>query len=140
MDRTTPKLTCVLMVSRDERACGDVVSWLQRRDCVVWCADTLGVALEHMAQLLPDVLLLDAHLPEDVAGFLERLRQDRDLQRVPVVLLGHDPAEVDEGAARELGARSVLAFPIQTEVLRRHVDAAAAEHARAELRQVMRAE
>ncbi len=83
-----------------------------------------------MAQLLPDVLVLDTRVTRDPSAFIEGMRANYDLVNVPVVLLEHDRERVDEEAAQALGARSVLGLPLHPDVLCRHVAAAAEQHAR----------
>ena len=125
MSRTTPRLTCVLLVSRDERVGQDLTSRLKGQDCAVWCVEALDVAREYMAQLLPDVLFLDTSLPEDLEGFMAGMRADADLADVPVLLLERDEGRVDEASARSIGARGVMKLPLHPGVLRRRVAAAA---------------
>ena len=129
MSPITPNLTCVLVVSRDGRIRQDVVSQLSGQDCAVWCVEALDVALAYTAQLLPDILLLDTQISDDIAGFLAGMRAHCGLIDVPALLLEHNLERVDEASARVIGARSALPLPLHPEVLRSHIAAATSRHA-----------
>jgi CheY-like chemotaxis protein len=72
--------------------------------------DTQGV-LDEVARERPDLLILDVNMPGDggVAA-LEAIRGDRELQRMPVLLLSGS-VDLVAGLAAELGAVAHLPKP-----------------------------
>ena len=60
----------------------------------------------------PDLILLDLNLPrKNGAEVLEELKQDRELKRIPVVVLTSSRSESDVNIAYELGANCYLRKP-----------------------------
>ena len=67
----------------------------------------------------PDLILLDINMP-GLSGFdvLERVRGDRQLQHIPVVMLTSSDANNDIAKAYELGASGYIAKPSHYQDLR----------------------
>ncbi len=65
-----------------------------------------GITMAHKNK--PDVILLDIMLPGGINGFdvLERLKRDKDLKDVPVLVLTNLDSE--EEVAKEIGAENYL--------------------------------
>jgi CheY-like chemotaxis protein len=54
------------------------------------------LGIEKVAQLKPDLVLLDLMMPEvDGWGVLQRMRADNDLQNIPVVIVTAKASELD---------------------------------------------
>ncbi len=90
-----------VLVVEDSPTSRKVVSMvLAKGGYVVEEAPTGGAALRRLASLVPDLILLDAMLP-DLSGYdvLAHLKQDARLQRVPVVMLTakHNPMDRQKG-------------------------------------------
>ncbi len=75
-------------------------------------------AMGLMAKQRPDVLLLDLNMPE-VSGFdiLRLMREERDLQHVPVIVLTSSTEAETKLQALELGATDILAKPVDSSEL-----------------------
>lgn len=75
-------------------------------------------ALDHLEAArangeLPDLILLDLRLPRlDGLEVLSRVKSDRELKRIPVVVLTTSDAEQDVHSAYERGANSYLVKPV----------------------------
>ena len=75
-------------------------------------------ALDVMRKRKPDIVLLDLKMPE-VTGFeiLEQVRADKNLQRVPVIVLTSSSDPATKLKALELGATDFLAKPVDASEL-----------------------
>lgn len=64
-------------------------------------------------QPLPELILLDLNLPR-VSGWeiLERVREERLLRRIPIIILTSSDAEADIGRSYELNASAYLQKPV----------------------------
>ena len=83
----------------------------------IWAADGLQ-AVSEARKHQPHVILLDLGLPGE-KGFvvLERLKKNRLLSAIPVIVVtAHDPA-VAEQKAREYGAFGFLQKPVKADTL-----------------------
>jgi CheY-like chemotaxis protein len=106
----------VLVVDSDPGAREAIVRYLRGAGySVAQAADGLQ-ALERISHHVPDVVLLDPHLPIMTGErFVEALQRDEVLRSIPIVLLS---AAADlSHAAPALGARAALAKPIDMDVL-----------------------
>ncbi len=75
----------------------------------------------------PDLVLLDLKLPRmDGFAFLEEIRKDPRLRRIPVVVLSASDARADLRRSRELGAVGYLTKPLDGRALRRFMKRMAA--------------
>jgi CheY-like chemotaxis protein len=72
-----------------------------------------------MVESLPDLVLLDIHLP-DMTGYeaLERIRKNPKNASLPIILISAtEPAPYARSAAASLGVRSFLTLPVVPEDL-----------------------
>lgn len=76
------------------------------------------VALDQMKQALPDLVLLDAHMP-GLSGFdvLDLMRADPALAGVPVIMITSEAGEQQEQAGLEKGAVDFIAKPLRPGVV-----------------------
>lgn len=67
---------------------------------------------------LPQLILLDINLP-DISGidFLRRIKNDKDLHEIPVVILTMSNEDQDIQKSYDLGASNYLVKPISNEAL-----------------------
>jgi CheY-like chemotaxis protein len=73
---------------------------------------TLGV--EMARRHLPDVILLDNHLPDiDGAEVIRRLRSDSATRPIPVVVVSADATEEQRARMMSLGAANYMTKPLQ---------------------------
>lgn len=65
--------------------------------------------LEKMRKAKPDLILLDIVMPK-MGGFevMERIKEDKELKKIPIVIISNSGQPVEIDRARELGARDWL--------------------------------
>ena len=111
----------VLVVDDDHAVRSIVAETLRGEGYQVDEANNGAAALEQLQAVEPDVILLDIVMPVvDGYEFLERLRQERDIASIPIVLVSATHALPD--AAHELGVRAVLTKPFDMGMLVAIVD------------------
>jgi two-component system chemotaxis response regulator CheY len=89
----------------------DVGSWLQ--------AANGREALDSLQQNAVDIVLTDINMPEmDGEQLLRNLHADKELNRIPVLILSTDATERRINRMIELGARGYVTKPFLPEVLR----------------------
>lgn len=101
-----------------------VESVLRRRPQISLTSATLGrLGLEIAREQLPDLILLDLHLP-DMHGIeaLTQLKADDATRHIPVVVLSADATNRQKSEAIDLGAKNFLTKPIRAQNLLRTVD------------------
>lgn len=105
----------ILVVDDKPEAAQLYQRYLQELDCVLWAAHDAQEAEQHLADALPDLVLLDVLMPnEDGWSVLQRLKTDPDTASVPVVICSV-LSQPRLGLA--LGATAVLQKPINQEDL-----------------------
>lgn len=79
--------------------------------------------IEQARQYLPDVILLDIHLP-DINGFnvLSRLKQDDRTRHIPVMALSADAMPLDIERGMKAGFTDYLTKPIKLDLLMQALD------------------
>jgi CheY-like chemotaxis protein len=67
----------------------------------------------YVNQPIPDVILLDLNLPcMDGREVLQAIKNDPELQRIPVIVLTSSKAEIDIFKTYELGANGYIVKPV----------------------------
>ncbi len=86
---------------------------LQTKGAEVLEATTGRQAIE-LSQRIPDLVLMDIHLPDMTAyDVLESMRNDGSTKNIPVVLMSAvEPAPHARSMAQALGVRSFLTVPV----------------------------
>ena len=73
-------------------------------------------ALEQLPRLMPAAVLLDLSMPEmDGDEVLQRMQQDPQLQRIPVIVISSETKRAERGL--EIGARAFLPKPLRAQDL-----------------------
>jgi len=94
-----------------------LVQLLEDRYRLLLAADGQA-ALDCAAEHRPDLILMDLSLPRlDGWEATRRLKSDRNLSAIPVIVLSARAMRVDEERARECGCEEFLAKPIDEELL-----------------------
>ena len=109
-----PKTTGRALVVDDSRAIREALTAMLARDG--WIVDVAedGARAWHMAQQLRyDLVVTDLEMPR-MGGFdlIARLRGDRGLADVPVIVITSRASPENRRRARDLGVRSLVAKPI----------------------------
>jgi CheY-like chemotaxis protein len=120
-------MTSVLVVDDDVDARDAVTRFLKRAGHRVRCAGNGREALKVMGEDTPDVIILDAKMPEmDGVSFLEVIRCYLRWQRLPVLFVTAYPEGLHIRRGMELGVRKTfLKSNYQLSELLAHVEACA---------------
>ena len=102
-----------ILVVDDERDIVDLVKYnLQKEGFSVLTARNGKEALD-LAQLLPNLILLDIMMPEhDGIDVLKRLKKNEKTSNIPVIFLTAKGTDIDEVLGLELGADDYIVKPI----------------------------
>ncbi len=95
-----------------------VASNILKNDFDVACANSGEVAFELMEKRLPDLVLLDLHMP-GMNGFevMERMNADPVLRDIPVIMLTADNDRDNEVRGFELGAMDFITKPFVDQIM-----------------------
>jgi two-component system response regulator CpxR len=104
-----PARPLLLIVDDDQELCSLLVEYLAPEGFAVELLNNGMAALERLAQVMPDLVVLDVMLPE-LSGF-EVLRRIRATSAVPVIMLTARGEEVDRVVGLEMGADDYLPKP-----------------------------
>jgi len=116
--------THVLVVDDEENVRSYVAAVFRRNHAEVRCAKSVQEALTMIQGWLPDVIVTDLGMPEiDGYGFLERIRSDEFLHRVPVIALTAYARGEDRERAVRAGFDLYVTKPVEPVVLLRAVAA-----------------
>ena len=110
-----------LLIDDDKDLTGFVGMAIETLGYTVKTAHTGAVALQRLAELVPDLVILDMHLP-DMLGvdILQRIRQDERLRHVPVAVLSGGTQPLSWNLHEH--ANLVLTKPIDAGTLTRLID------------------
>jgi CheY-like chemotaxis protein len=90
---------------------------------LVYEAGDGGEALNSARDILPDLIILDLHMPGlDGFGVIQEIRRDARLAATPVLALTASAMQGDRERAMAVGFTSYLAKPIHLSNLRREVE------------------
>jgi CheY-like chemotaxis protein len=90
---------------------------------LVYEASDGGQALNTARDILPDLIILDLHMPGlDGFGVIQEIRRDAQLVATPVMALTASAMQGDREHALALGFSSYLAKPIHLSSLRKEVE------------------
>jgi len=118
-----PAATHTILIIDDER---DTVELLERnfeKDFRVLKAYDGEEGLEKAAEELPDVILCDILMPKmDGFTFLNRLKQDKKLQQIKVIILSGETSEEEMVTASDVGADAYFTKPVSLKLLHHRID------------------
>ena len=91
-------------------------------DFDVVCANSGEAAFELMKKRIPDLILLDLHMP-GMDGFevLERLQADKEFKDIPVIMLTADNDRDNEVRGFEMGVMDFITKPFVDQIMLRRV-------------------
>ncbi|MDT8998927.1 response regulator transcription factor [Paucibacter sp. APW11] len=114
----------LLLIDDDARLTGMLADYLSAAGFELSVAGSLAKARQHLAEHLPDLLVLDLMLPDgDGLDFCRELRGDNRLRRLPVLMLSARGEPMDRILGLELGADDYLAKPFEPRELQARVKA-----------------
>ncbi|PKL49825.1 MAG: hypothetical protein CVV39_02470 [Planctomycetes bacterium HGW-Planctomycetes-1] len=100
--KTKRKSAVILVVDDEPDLVSTVKTRLEWHKFNVETASNGQQGLEVAAQVKPDLILLDCNMPEMTGlQMLERLRQDKELQDIPVIMLtaASEPRDINTAAS-----------------------------------------
>jgi putative two-component system response regulator len=108
----------LVMVVDDSELNLRVASNILKDDFDVACANSGEKAFELMEKRIPDLMLLDLHMP-GMNGFevMEKMNEDPDLKHIPVIMLTADNNRENEVRGFELGAMDFIAKPFVDQIM-----------------------
>jgi CheY-like chemotaxis protein len=96
---------------------------LEQSSCVVYEASDGIEALQSARELLPDLIILDLHMPVlDGFGVLEELRLDLRFATTPIIALTASAMQGDRELALSAGFTTYIAKPISLRALRGEIE------------------
>ena len=101
-----PEPRTILLATHDSLLAAWIGAYLTQAGFTMLLADNGPQALALARQQLPDLLLVDQHLPD--GGGIDLCRRLRAPARVPTVVIAADTSQVDAAAALDSGADDVL--------------------------------
>lgn len=115
----------LVLVAEDDADILALVAYrLERSGYEVVTASNGQEALDRAAERAPDLAVLDVMMPKvDGYGVTERLREDPDTARTPIILLTARVQEADVARGFEAGADDYLKKPFSPAELRARVQA-----------------
>ncbi len=104
----------LLLIDDDTRLTEMVGDYLRRQGFAVQVAGSLAEGRRHLAEALPDALVLDLMLPDgDGLDFTRELRQGTRTRRLPLLMLTARGEPTDRVVGLELGADDYLGKPFE---------------------------
>ena len=99
-----------IVVIEDDEVLADVLKRkLEQRGHTISMVDDGGQAIPEIRRVMPDLVLLDIYLPtENGLDILEKLNQDDELKKIPVIVISNSREEVEIKRIKELGAEDYL--------------------------------
>jgi two-component system, cell cycle response regulator DivK len=96
---------------------------LDTRGCEVFQAGTAREAVKLAHDHLPDLILMDMHLPNGSGlDAIRRLKQDDRTKSIPIIVLTASSIGRDQANAREAGCDAFLVKPIMVPEFLRTID------------------
>jgi CheY-like chemotaxis protein len=112
----------ILLIEESDEVASLIMAFLP--DYIVERMRSAANALQHVRTLVPDLILCHASLPHlDGYRFVQLLRADAQVGRIPVVLMSGWTDDACEQRAREAGAADFLPKPFLPNELRSTVAA-----------------
>ena len=111
------KLGCILVIENDRESRLEAEKILQKQFTVI-VAEQVADALEIMKTRIPDVLLIEADMPEG-SGFelVKRLQSNTEMSSVPVIFLTTDYNQGVAIKGFEVGAQDFIRRPFVAEIM-----------------------
>ena len=115
----------IVLVVDDSSANLQLCRGLLSNDYDVRLAKSGKMALDALARIRPDLILLDIEMP-DMSGFevMTEIKKNRDLDGIPVIFVTSHASEKLVLKAREQGAVDYIVKPFVSDVLYKKIDKA----------------
>lgn len=112
----------MIMVVDDSGLNLRVASNMLREWYDVTCANSGPAAFELMKRRIPDLILLDIHMPQ-MDGFevMERLKEEQDYEDIPVIMLTADDNRDTEVRGFQAGVMDFVTKPFVAQILQQRV-------------------
>lgn len=118
-----PAATHSILLIDDER---ETVALLERyliSEFKIYKAFDGEEGLKQAAECLPDLIICDMMMPNlDGIGFLKKLKEDKKLQHIKVIIFTGQTSEDEMADAFEAGADAYLTKPVSLKLLRTRID------------------
>ena len=119
----TPQIPMVLVVDDDDGTLVSVSATLESLEAEIVTAGTFEAAWKVIEDRVPDLMILDVHMPE-VNGYAlaHILSREEKTKHVPVIFLtGERKEKHHRNIGSQLGAVEYLLKPVEVEILRKAV-------------------
>jgi CheY-like chemotaxis protein len=110
----------IILIVDDERPYVDLLGeLLEKYGLEAHTAYDAGDALFRLRARKPDLILLDLKMPQmDGISFIDKLREEDEWQKIPIVVVSAKTGKDAQSEAIEAGADRFLAKPFSSEELR----------------------
>ena len=113
----------MLIVEDDEMSQIYLTRYLSSLGCHLQTASDGKQAMQLMQEHVPDLILLDSHLPDmDALVFLEKLRSYPLLKNIPVIMTTGDVFEAAKDALHNAGIAGYITKPIDFNLLTQEIN------------------
>ena len=102
-------MTKILLIEDEEIMINLLEKKLTQEGYEVWVARDGAEGIKSMKEIKPDLILLDIVMPK-MGGLevMEEMAKDRDLSKIPVLVISNSGQPIELDKAKELGARDWL--------------------------------
>lgn len=113
----------VLLVDDDDQILRSLRVYLELENYVVEVAENGIVAMEKLKSFQPGIVVLDIMMPE-MDGFevLEKMKQDENTRKIPVIMLTAKGQDVDVLKGYQMGAASYMTKPFNLNELVENIE------------------
>jgi len=113
-----------IMIIDDEKGLVDVIrDFLEERGFLVTAAYDGKNGIELIRKSKPDLIILDILMPDmDGRAVLKKLKKDKDLKDIPVIILSGKTDQFDRNYLLELGAYEYVTKPYDSYRLLRQIN------------------
>ncbi len=108
----------VLMIDDNDLQLEYLTDLLKKHGLVAQTLNDSTKAVDTMVQVKPKLVILDLMMPQlDGFSVLKRMRENKSLESIPVIIYTGKYYPIDEKKAKNLGANSYLVKPLKGSLL-----------------------